>query len=258
LHYQPKVDLVTQRVVGVEALVRWRHPVRGLVGPADFIPLAERTGLITVLGSWVLGEAIRSALSWPRSVGVSVNVSARQFDHGHDIVGVVEALLRMSGIEPHRLTIEITESSLIDDPDHVVSRLVALRALGVRIALDDFGTGYSSLSYLAHLPIDTIKIDQAFTQELGTSRKADSLMNAIAQLAHDLKLRLIVEGVETQEQLTVIEKHAVHGIQGYIFAQPMTAEDLLPMIGDRVATGRMGSTRSRSGSRKPGRFSQVA
>jgi diguanylate cyclase (GGDEF)-like protein len=258
LHFQPIYNPRSGTATMAEALLRWRHPQRGMISPAIFIPLAERTGLITVLGSWVLGEAIRAALSWPRSVGVSVNVSARQFDHGHDIVGVVEALLRMSGIEPQRLTIEITESSLIDDADHVVSRLVALRALGVRIALDDFGTGYSSLSYLAHLPIDTIKIDQAFTQEIGTSRKADSLMNAIAQLAHDLKLRLIVEGVETEEQLTIIEKHAVHGIQGYIFARPMTAEDLLPMIGNRVATGRMGSARSRSGSRKPGRFSQVA
>ncbi|MCA0418489.1 MAG: EAL domain-containing protein, partial [Proteobacteria bacterium] len=182
LHFQPIYNPRSGTATMAEALLRWRHPQRGMISPAIFIPLAERTGLITVLGSWVLGEAIRSALSWPRSVGVSVNVSARQFDHGHDIVGVVEALLRMSGIEPQRLTIEITESSLIDDPDHVVSRLVALRALGVRIALDDFGTGYSSLSYLAHLPIDTIKIDQAFTQEIGTSRKADSLMNAIAQL----------------------------------------------------------------------------
>ncbi len=258
LHFQPIYNPRSGTATMAEALLRWRHPRRGMVSPEIFIPLAERTGLITVLGSWVLGEAIRAALSWPRTVGVSVNVSARQFDHGHDIVGVVEALLRMSGLEPQRLTIEITESSLIHDPDHVISRLVALRALGVRIALDDFGTGYSSLSYLAHLPIDTIKIDQAFTQEIGTSRKADSLMNAIAQLAHDLKLRLIVEGVETQEQLTIIEKHAVHGIQGYIFAQPMTADDLLPMIGNRVATGRMGSARSRSGSRKPGRYSQVA
>lgn len=258
LQFQPIYNPRSGTATLAEALLRWRHPRRGTVSPEIFIPLAERTGLITVLGSWALGEAIRTALSWPRSVGVSVNVSARQFDHGHDIVGLVEALLRMSGLEPHRLTIEITESSLIDDPDRVVARLVALRALGVRIALDDFGTGYSSLSYLAHLPIDTIKIDQAFTQEIGTSRKADSLMNAITQLAHDLKLRLIVEGVETQEQLQVIEKHAVHGIQGFVFAQPMTADELLPMIGNRVATGRTRAARSRSGSRKSDRFSQVA
>ena len=258
LHFQPIYNPRSGSATFVEALLRWNHPHRGMVSPEIFIPLAERTGLITVLGSWALGEAMRTALSWPRSVGVSVNVSARQFDHGHDLVGTVEALIRMSGLEPARLTIEITESSLIEDPEHVTSRLVALRKLGVRIALDDFGTGYSSLSYLAHLPIDTIKIDQAFTQEIGTSRKADSLMNVITQLAHDLELRLIVEGVETQEQLEIIKKHAVHGIQGFVFARPMTAEELLPMIGTRVATGRTRAGRSRSGWRKSDRFSQVA
>ncbi|MGO4402738.1 putative bifunctional diguanylate cyclase/phosphodiesterase [Bosea sp. RAF48] len=258
LNFQPIYNPRSGSATLVEALLRWNHPRRGTVTPEIFIPLAERTGLITVLGSWALGEAIRTALSWPRSVGVSVNVSARQFDSGHDLVGTVEALIRMSGIEPARLTIEITESSLIHDPEHVVSRLVALRKLGVRIALDDFGTGYSSLSYLAHLPIDTIKIDQAFTQEIGTSRKADSLMNVITQLAHDLELRLIVEGVETREQLDIIKKYAVHGIQGFVFARPMTAEELLPMIGTRVATGRTRAARSRSGWRKSVRFSQVA
>ncbi|CAH1650604.1 EAL domain-containing protein [Hyphomicrobiales bacterium] len=257
LHYQPICDPRSGNVMLAEALLRWRHPQRGMVSPALFIPLAERTGLITVLGSWVVGEAIKTALSWPRDVGVSVNVSARQFDRGHDLVGAVEALIRMSGIAPERLTIEITESSLIDDPDLVVSRLVALRGLGVRIALDDFGTGYSSLSYLARLPIDTIKIDQAFARELGVSRKADSLMNAIAQLARDLELRLIVEGVETEEQLKIIKKHAVHGIQGFVYARPMTADELLPMIESRVATGRTGAARSRSGWRKSDRFSQV-
>ncbi|MFJ5370417.1 EAL domain-containing protein, partial [Bosea sp. CER48] len=222
-----------------------------------FIPLAERTGLITVLGSWVVGEAIRTALTWPGQVGVSVNVSARQFDRGHDLVGTVEALIRTSGIQPGRLTIEITESSLIEDPDLVVSRLIALRELGARIALDDFGTGYSSLSYLARLPIDTIKIDQAFARELGTSRKADSLMSAITQLARDLELRLIVEGVETLEQLAIIKKHAVHGIQGFVYARPMTADELLPMIETRVATGRRRAAGPRSRRRKPDSFSQL-
>ena len=211
LQFQPIYNPRSGTATMAEALLRWNHPERGLVSPERFIPLAERTGLITVLGAWALDEAIRTALTWPRNVGVSVNVSARQFDHGHDLVGLVAALLRRHRLDPQRLTIEITESSLIEDAEHVTARLIALRTLGVRIALDDFGTGYSSLSYLAHLPIDTIKIDQAFTQELGTSRKAEYLMNAITQLAHDLKLRLIVEGVETPEQLAIIEKHAVHG-----------------------------------------------
>ena len=252
--YNPRSGTATM----AEALLRWNHPERGAISPEVFIPLAERTGLITVLGAWALDEAIRTALSWPRNVGVSVNVSARQFDRGHDLVGLVAALLRLHGLEPQRLTIEITESSLIDDAEHVISRLVALRTLGVRIALDDFGTGYSSLSYLAHLPIDTIKIDQAFTEQLGASRKADYLMNAITQLAHDLKLRLIVEGVETPAQLETIQKHAAHGIQGFVFARPMTAEELLPMIGNRVATGRTKSARPGGGPRKGDRFSEVA
>lgn len=258
LHFQPIYNPRSGTATLVEALMRWNHPRRGRLGPSAFIPLAERTGLITVLGAWALSEAVKAALALPRSVGVSVNVSARQFERDHDVVGIVEALLYMSQLEPHRLTLEITESSLIDDSDYVVDRLAALRRLGVRIALDDFGTGYSSLSYLAHLPIDTIKIDQAFSQQVGTSRKADSLMNAITQLAHDLKLRLIVEGVETEEQLAVIGKYAIHGIQGYVFAQPMPFDALLPIIGNRVATGRAKSGRG-AGPRKPSdRYSKVA
>ncbi len=258
LLYQPIYNPRSGTATMAEALLRWNHPERGPISPEVFIPLAERTGLITILGAWVLDEAIRTALTWPRSIGVNVNVSARQFDRGHDLVGLVAALLRFHRFEPQRLTIEITESSLIDDAEHVIARLVALRTLGVRIALDDFGKGYSSLSYLARLPIDTIKIDQAFTHELGSTRKADYLMSAIARLAHDLKLRLIVEGVETQEQLEAIRKHAAHGIQGFVFARPMTAAELLPMIGHRVATGRAKSARSGGGSRKGGPFSEVA
>jgi diguanylate cyclase (GGDEF)-like protein len=259
LHYQPIYNPRSGTATLVEALLRWNHPRRGQLGPTVFVPLAERTGLITVLGAWALGEAVRAALSLPRSVGVSVNVSARQFERDHDVVGIVEALLRISGLEPHRLTLEITESSLIGDAAYVVERLVALRRLGVRIALDDFGTGYSSLSYLAHLPIDTIKIDQAFSQEIGTSRKAEFLMNAITQLAHDLKLRLIVEGIETEEQLAVVSKYAIHGIQGYVFARAMPLDTLLPIIGNRVATGRGKSARGAGGPRKPSdRYNKVA
>lgn len=252
LHFQPIYDPRSGRAMLVEALLRWNHPRRGRVSPQIFIPLAEQIGEIKALGSWVLGEAIRTARSWPPDVGVSVNVSARQFDEGdagEDIVGIVEALLRESGFEPQRLTIEITESSLIHDAGHVMARLTALRRLGVRIALDDFGTGYSSLSYLVKLPIDTIKIDQSLAREVGASAKAHSLMNAITQLAHDLKLRLIVEGVETREQLALMEKHGVDGIQGFVFARPMTAAELLPLIGSPVATAR--TTRKRKASPSP-------
>ncbi|PZU88969.1 MAG: hypothetical protein DI527_16730 [Chelatococcus sp.] len=259
LVFQPIYNPRSGTATLVEALMRWNSPRRGAVSPSVFIPIAERTGLITVLGSWALGEAVRAALALPRNVGVSVNVSARQFGRDHDFVALVEAVLRASGLEPNRLTLEITESSLIDDADYVVERLVALRRLGVRIALDDFGTGYSSLSYLAHLPIDTIKIAQAFSQEIGSSRKAEYLMNAVTQLAHDLKLRLIVEGIETEEQLAIIGKYAIHGIQGYVFSRPMSFEALLPVIGHRVATGRTKSGRGAAGSRKSSdRYSKVA
>ena len=257
LRYQPVVNAQSNMVTGVEALVRWTHPDRGVISPSVFIPIAEEANLIWPLGEWVLRKACEEAARWPGELRVAVNVSPIQFANA-DLPKIVAGALAAAGLPPDRLELEITESVFLADSNETARMFKALKGLGVRIALDDFGTGYSSLSYLAHLPIDTIKIDQAFTQEIGTSRKADSLMNAIAQLAHDLKLRLIVEGVETPEQLSVIEKHAVHGIQGYIFARPMTAADLLPMIGNRVATGRMGSARSRSGSRKPGRYSQVA
>ncbi|MGX5733086.1 putative bifunctional diguanylate cyclase/phosphodiesterase [Bosea thiooxidans] len=253
LHFQPIYDPRSGRPMLIEALLRWNHPLRGRVSPLIFIPVAERTGMITALGSWVLGEAIRTALSWPPEIGVSVNVSARQFDEGDegdDIVGIVEALLRENLLEPQRLTIEITESSLIHDTGHVVARLAALRRLGVRIALDDFGTGYSSLSYLVQLPIDTIKIDQSLAREVGTSAKANSLMNAIEQLARDLKLRLIVEGVETQEQLALMKKHRVDGVQGFILARPMPAAELLPLIAG-PATPAARVTRKRKASPSP-------
>ncbi len=246
LHFQPIYDPRSGRAMLVEALLRWNHPQRGRVSPQIFIPLAEQTGLIIALGSWALGEAIRTALAWPPDIGISVNVSARQFDEsdeGDDIVGIVETLLRESGLEPQRLTIEITESSLIHDTGHVVARLAALRRLGVRIALDDFGTGYSSLSYLVQLPIDTIKIDQSLAREVGTSAKAHSLMNAITQLARDLKLRLIVEGVETEEQLAAMERHGVDGIQGFAFARPTTAAELPGLLRGPAAAKR--ATRKR-------------
>lgn len=253
LHFQPIYDPRSGQAMLVEALLRWNHPQRGRVSPLIFIPVAERTGMITALGSWALSEAIRTARSWPPDIGVSVNVSARQFDEGDegdDIVRIVEALLRENGLEPQRLTIEITESSLIHDTGHVVARLAALRRLGVRIALDDFGTGYSSLSYLVQLPIDTIKIDQSLAREVGTSAKANSLMNAIEQLARDLKLRLIVEGVETPEQLALMKKHGVDGVQGFILARPMTAAELLPLIAEPVATAAR-PTRKRKASPSP-------
>lgn len=238
LAYQPIYNPRSGSVTLVEALLRWEHPVRGHVSPMTFIPVAERAGLIKVLGAWTIETAVRAALTWPRNVGVSVNVSARQFESDHDLVAVVEAILRTSGLQPRRLTLEITESTLIEDTPAIVDSLKRLRALGVRIALDDFGTGYSSLSYLADLPIDIIKIDKTFSREIEFSPKANALMTAITDLAHKLKLLIIVEGIETEAQLAVMRRFSLHGIQGYIFARPMTGDALLAIIKDRVHSER--------------------
>ena len=177
---------------------------------------------------------MRAALTWPRNVGVSVNVSARQFESDHDLVAVVEALLRRTGLAARRLTLEITESTLIEDAPLIIDSLQRLRAMGVRIALDDFGTGYSSLSYLAKLPIDIIKIDKTFSQEIEISPKANALMTAITDLAHKLGLAIIVEGIETAPQLAIMRRFSLHGIQGFIFARPMSDEALLAIIKERV------------------------
>ncbi|SFI00867.1 diguanylate cyclase (GGDEF) domain-containing protein [Bosea sp. OK403] len=239
LVYQPIYNPRSGSVTLVEALLRWDHPRRGVVSPAAFVPVAERTGLIKVLGTWAIETAVRTALAWPRNVGVSVNVSARQFESDHDLVAIVAAILRKSGLPPRRLTLEITESTLIEDAPHIIESLKKLRAMGVRIALDDFGTGYSSLSYLAKLPIDIIKIDKTFSHEIDSSVKVNALMTAITDLAHKLGLSIIVEGIETAAQLAVMRRFSLHGIQGFILAKPMSDEALLAIIKDRVASDRM-------------------
>ncbi|AOO82021.1 putative bifunctional diguanylate cyclase/phosphodiesterase [Bosea vaviloviae] len=239
LVYQPIYNPRSGSVTLVEALLRWDHPQRGVVSPATFVPVAERTGLIKVLGTWAIETAVRAALAWPRNVGVSVNVSARQFESDHDLVAIVAAILRKTGLPPRRLTLEITESTLIEDAPHIIESLKKLRAMGVRIALDDFGTGYSSLSYLAKLPIDIIKIDKTFSHEIDSSVKVNALMTAITDLAHKLGLSIIVEGIETAAQLAVMRRFSLHGIQGFILAKPMSDEALLAIIKDRVASDRM-------------------
>jgi diguanylate cyclase (GGDEF)-like protein len=235
--YQPIYNPRSGTVTHVEALLRWQHPTRGNVSPASFIPIAERTGLIKPLGTWALETAARAALEWPSQVGVTVNISAQQFDADYDLVAIVDAVLRTTGLHPRRLTLEITESVLIDDEAAVSERMRQLRERGVKIALDDFGTGYSSLSYLMWLPIDTLKIDKTFCREIAVSTRAMALMKAITQLAHDLKLLIIVEGIETEEQLSVMRQFSLHGIQGFIFARPMSSEALAQAIERRVKIG---------------------
>ena len=229
VHYQPLVDLASDRIVGFEALVRWQHPVRGLVPPLAFIPLAEETGLIVPLGRWVLETACRQAVRWhasrpggPRRL-MSVNLSARQFVQP-DLVDQVDSILAETGMDPSLLELEITESVVMDQSEVGVRTLSRLRDMGVRLVLDDFGTGYSSLSYLRHLPLDTIKIDRTFVA--GLDGQADrSIVEAVISLAHGLRISVVAEGIETEEQFEMLRGMGCDVGQGYLFARPMPAAE---------------------------------
>ncbi len=237
LVFQPYFGLADDSLVGFEALVRWQHPVRGLVSPADFIPLAEETGLIHPIGEWVLRAACHHAAGWDlsrpgrRPATVSVNVSAVQFQDP-DLVASVSGALRDSGLDPRRLVIEITEGVLLHKVDHVVTRLHELRAMGVRIAIDDFGTGYSSLSYLQHLPIDVLKIDKSFVDQLGLGADGSSMAKVIVQIARTLGLQVVAEGVERQEQREALCQLDCDLVQGFLLARPLTAGDAAAACAD--------------------------
>ena len=238
LHYQPVIAFPDEEVFGVEALVRWRHPERGLVPPGEFIPLAEESGLIVAIGRWVLREACCQVGSWATQPGtapltVSVNVSARQFQRP-DLVADVERALDDSGLAPWRLTLELTERILVGDTTVTTQTLTELRDLGVRIAIDDFGTDYSSLSYLRRLPVDELKIDREFVRDLGRMTSATSIVSAVVTLAHGLGLSVTAEGIETPNQLRHIRAlHADRG-QGFHFAAPLPADELLRWLAERA------------------------
>jgi diguanylate cyclase (GGDEF)-like protein len=220
LQYQPITDLTTGLLSGVEALVRWQHPERGLLGPYHFIELAEENGAIVGIGDWVLREALRQVAGWPGIGYVSVNVSARQFRQPGFVDRVRTALTDM-GTEPHRLLLEITESLVLRDADQVLADLHELRALGVRIAIDDFGTGYSSLSYLRQLPVDVLKIDKSFIDDINASRQQRALVNAIVTLARDLHLTVVAEGIEDAAQRATLQLMGCPYGQGYLFSKPV-------------------------------------
>jgi EAL domain-containing protein (putative c-di-GMP-specific phosphodiesterase class I) len=229
LHYQPLVDLTTDRIIGFEALVRWQHPVRGLVPPLSFIPLAEETGLIVPLGRWVLETACRQAREWRDTrpgapqLMMSVNLSARQFGQP-DLVDQVVAILAETGLDPTTLELEITESVVMDQSEVGIRTLHRLRDMGVRLVLDDFGTGYSSLAYLKHLPLDTIKIDRTFVA--GLDGEADrSIVEAVIALAHGLRISVVAEGIETEAQFEILRAMGCDTGQGYLFARPLPEPD---------------------------------
>jgi diguanylate cyclase (GGDEF)-like protein len=229
LYYQPIVRLQDQSVSGCEALVRWRHPVRGMISPAEFIPIAEQCGLIVPLGTWALQEAARTAATWPSHIRVSVNLSARQF-MGSDLVAVVMAALAASRLPAHRLELEVTETLLLEDDPRILETLHRLRGLGISISLDDFGTGYSSLSYLRRFPFDKIKIDQTFVRDLSAREDCVAIVRAVAGLAQSLQMRTVAEGVETTDHLQRVRAAGCDEVQGYLFSRPVPARDLEPLF----------------------------
>jgi diguanylate cyclase (GGDEF)-like protein len=241
VYYQPQIDVGSGALSGFEALVRWQHPKRGLVPPAEFIALAEDSGLIVPLGAWVLAQACHDAATWPPTLRVAVNVSAVQIERA-DMYATTLAALQRSGLSAQRLELELTESSLMRDADAAQSLLRALRAKGVRIALDDFGTGYSSLSYLRSFPMDKLKIDRSFVSildEAGSDGSAAAIVQTIVQLARTLHLETTAEGVETEAQLEALSQVGCTYGQGYLLAHPMAADQVIPFIerwtGERVA-----------------------
>jgi EAL domain-containing protein (putative c-di-GMP-specific phosphodiesterase class I) len=233
LHYQPKVNLKTGEITGAEALLRWVHPSRGLVSPAQFIPVAEDCGLILPIGNCVLREACKQAQAWV-SAGLSfnsmaVNISAVEFRHEHFLEGVVE-ILKETGLEPRFLELELTESVLMKRVEATGSILATLRAMGVHVAVDDFGTGYSSLSYLRKFPIDALKIDQSFVRQVTTSPDETSIVTAIISMGRSLGLRVIAEGVETQEELAFLQAHQCDEAQGYYFSRPIPPQQFANLL----------------------------
>jgi diguanylate cyclase (GGDEF)-like protein len=225
LYYQPLFDLEHNRICSFEALIRWNHPTRGQISPAEFVPVAEDTGLIVPIGAWVIREACRQAAHWPEHVRIAVNVSAVQFHRG-SLHETILAALAASNLAPARLEVEITESIFLDGGETTLKLLHSLRGLGVRIALDDFGTGYSSLSYLQSFPFDKLKIDRSFIQNLLTRDGASAIVRAITELAHALNIETTAEGVEETAQLMELRSHGCSSVQGYLFAEPMTATDV--------------------------------
>jgi EAL domain-containing protein (putative c-di-GMP-specific phosphodiesterase class I) len=228
LHYQPKADIATREITGVEALVRWNHPTRGVLAPDTFIPLAESTGLLGPLTNWVLAHAIADAAHWQRGglpIAVAVNVSPRSLLHGSLATTIVDVLAE-HGLASQFLEIEVTETAIMTDPDRSFSVLRQLRAIGIRVSIDDFGSGYTSLAYLKTLPVDSLKIDRVFITELTEDDRGLAVTKSIIDLGHRLGLSVLAEGVETDEVWSQLERLGCDELQGYRLARPMPAEQI--------------------------------
>jgi predicted signal transduction protein with EAL and GGDEF domain len=230
LHFQPKMNVLTGRVSGVEALLRWERPGHGLVQPAGFVPVMEETGLIVRVGAWVIDAACRQIAAWDAAglpgMRVAVNVSSRQFTEG-DLEGGIRAALERHRVDPRLLELELTESALMSNPEHTVEVLGRLRKLGIGIAIDDFGTGYSSLAYLKRFPIDTLKIDIAFVRDVTTNPDDAAIALAIISMAHSMQMDVVAEGVESLAQLDFLGRNLCDEIQGFQFSRPLAPDELL-------------------------------
>jgi len=238
LHYQPKVEIARGLVSGVEALIRWKHPVHGWIPPNKFIPLAEASGLIVEMGGWIMDQACRQARAWRDEgldVSIAVNLSARQFRHAELVVMIEEAIARHR-LEPRDIEIEVTESILMGYADQSIDTLKRLASLGLQIAVDDFGTGYSSISYLKQLPVNILKIDRSFIVDLGASTKSNAIVKAVVSLAHSLDMLVVAEGVESEEQLEQLRSFGCNQYQGFLFSRPQAAGNLASLLRNHQQT----------------------
>ena len=238
LVYQPTFALESMTLTGVEALIRWRHPLRGVVQPNDFIPLLEETGLIVEAGRWVLNEAARQGAAWRRAghlISVAVNVSARQLDSDQFVAEVRGALAR-SRLDADALTLEITETALMRNDEETARRLHAIKALGVRIAIDDFGTGYSSFAHLRQFPVDALKIDRSFISRLAENPEGETLIHTLVQLGKALAIETLAEGIEQEHELSVLQEEQCDSGQGFLFARPLELEQAEAFLRDWKST----------------------
>jgi EAL domain-containing protein (putative c-di-GMP-specific phosphodiesterase class I) len=251
LFYQPVVSLDSEQVVGVEALIRWQHPTRGLVPPDQFIPFAERSGLIIGMGAWVIQEACRQAAAWTNAergispLDMSVNVSGRQLAQGSGLVETVRLALDESGVEPTALVLEVTESALMDDAEAALRVLDELKSLGVRIAIDDFGTGYSSLVYLKRFPVDLLKVDRSFVAGLGNDHDDAAIVHSVIELAHAFGIAAVAEGIETRQHLAILQDLGCTFGQGFLWSPARPPVDLAPTLLTMTA-----AARAKSGARE--------
>lgn len=227
IHYQPKVNLVTREIVGGEALIRWLHPQMGIIFPGEFIPLAEKTNFILELGDWVILSVCRQIQKWEEEgldvVPISINISAKRFLKG-DLVNKLQKILAETNVDPRWLEFEITETSFIQNEEKVLTVINSLKDIGIAISLDDFGTGYSSISYLKKFKVDFLKIDQSFINTIHSSRDDEAIVKSILYMARELNIKVVAEGVETEDQLDFLINHHCHIIQGYLFSKPVEPE----------------------------------